>query len=185
MNHKKIQARASKKCRVCKEPFTQYRSTQIVCSINCSKTYAETLRVKRERVELKEARQRIKTKAEWAREAQNAFNQYIRARDEGAACISCGRDHQGQYHAGHYRSVGANPELRFEEHNVHKQCAPCNNHLSGNIVNYRIGLISKIGIDRVEWLEGPHEPKKYTIEDLIIIKSKYAKLTKELINQRG
>jgi len=100
------------------------------------------------------------------REAQKAFNTFIRFRDGGLNCISCLRFHSGQYHAGHYKSTGASPELRFEELNCHKQCAPCNNHLSGNIEKYRINLVKKIGIDKVEWLEGPHEPKKYTCSDL-------------------
>ena len=105
-------------------------------------------------------------KALRTREAQKAFNAFIRFRDSSLVCISCGRHHTGQYHAGHYKSVGSSPELRFEELNNNKQCAPCNNHLSGNIENYRINLVKKIGLDKVEWLEGPHEPKKYTCADL-------------------
>ena len=102
----------------------------------------------------------------WLKSAQTAFNAYIRKRDEHLPCISCQRYHTGQYHAGHYRSVGGNPELRFEPLNCHKQCMPCNSHLSGNLIDYRINLIKKIGQDKVDWLEGPHDPKRYTIEDL-------------------
>lgn len=114
------------------------------------------------------------------KEAQKAFNAYIRYRDASLCCISCGRNHNGQYHAGHYRSRGAHPELRFEELNCHKQCAPCNNHLSGNISNYRINLIEKIGADKVEWIEGPHEIIKYTCEDLKAIELKYKAKIKQL-----
>lgn len=132
------------------------------------------------RAETRKRKEQIKTKNEWAKEAQAAFNKYIRLRDAHLPCISCGRHHQGQYHAGHYRTVGANPELRFEESQVHKQCAPCNNHLSGNITNYRINLVKKIGIRAVEWIEGPHELKRYTIEELKEIKAKYTKKAREL-----
>ena len=125
-------------------------------------------------------KERIKTKSDHAKEAQQAFNAWVRERDADQPCISCGRHHQGQYHAGHYRSVGAAPELRFEPMNVHKQCAPCNNHLSGNAIEYRIGLVEKIGKDAVEWLEGPHEPARYTIEDLKEIKAKYRRKLREL-----
>lgn len=124
---------------------------------------------------------RLKPRAQWMKEAQMAFNAYIRKRDEHLPCISCGRHHQGQYHAGHYRSVGSCPELRFNELNVHKQCAPCNDHLSGNIVKYRPALIAKIGIEQVEWLEGNHEPRKYTIEDLQAIIQEYKRKVKELV----
>lgn len=113
--------------------------------------------------------------------AQAAFNAYIRGRDSNEPCISCGRYHTGQYHAGHYRSRGAHPELRFEELNCHKQCSPCNNHLSGNISNYRPALIDKIGQDKVDWVEGPHEPKKYTCAELKEIEQLYKQKLKDLV----
>lgn len=134
----------------------------------------------RAREEHKKAKERVKTRGEWLREAQAEFNKYIRLRDHGEPCISCQRHHQGQYHAGHYRTVGSSPELRFEELNVMKQCQPCNNHLSGNLVEYRKNLIKKIGLDKVEWLEGPHDPKHYTIDDIKEIKDKYKKLARDL-----
>jgi hypothetical protein len=135
---------------------------------------------RKDRLETRKALDRIKTKAQWMKEAQAAFNKWIRKRDEELPCISCGKFHQGQYHAGHYRTTKASPELRFEPDNVHKQCSVCNNYLSGNIVGYRIGLQFRIGTPRVEWLEGPHEPKKYSVEDLKLIKAHYAKLSKEM-----
>ena len=85
--------------------------------------------------------------------AQTAFNAFIRARDSKEPCISCQRHHSGQYHAGHFKTTGARSELRFNEDNCHKQCAPCNNHLSGNIEHYRPNLIKKIGRERVEALD--------------------------------
>jgi hypothetical protein len=123
--------------------------------------------------ELRKRREAIKPRAKWMREAQAAFNAWIRQRDKDLPCISCGRHHQGQWHAGHYLSTGARPELRFDERNVHKQCSACNTHLSGNLVLFRAGLIAKLGLESVEWLEGPHEPRKYTIEDLRQIRDDY------------
>ena len=119
-------------------------------------------------------------RSHWIKKAQTAFNKYVRQRDAEEPCISCGRFHNGQYHAGHYKSVGSSPELRFNELNNHKQCAPCNNHLSGNIVNYRPRLIEKIGLDKVEWLEGPHKPAKLSIDDIKAIEKKYKAKLKEL-----
>ncbi|WP_206082060.1 recombination protein NinG, partial [Pseudomonas viridiflava] len=95
-------------------------------------------------------------------------------------CVSCGRHHEGKYDAVHYRTVGSNPALRFEPMNCHRQCSPCNTQLSGNIVNYRIELVRRIGITNVEWLEGHHEPQKYTIEELKALTAKYRALTGEL-----
>lgn len=117
------------------------------------------------------------------KEAQKAFNAYIRLRDKDDPCISCGRHHEGQYHAGHYKTRGAHPELRFEELNCHKQCSACNNHLSGNIANYRPNLINKIGVDKLDWLEGPHDVIKYSCEELKEIELKYKAMKKELDNE--
>ena len=81
--------------------------------------------------------------------------------------------------AGHYRTVGAHPELRFEPDNVHKQCnRNCNKAKSGNLTEYRKNLVKKIGLKRVEYLEGPHKAKHYTIEDIKDIKKKYQQLNK-------
>lgn len=47
-------------------------------------------------------------------------------------------------------------------------------------MNYRVSLLQRIGVEVVEWLEGPHEPKRYTIEDLKAIKAEYREKTREL-----
>lgn len=175
-----------KKCKNCKSEFKPVRSLQSVCGIECAKLMAEKKRINSAKVvkkaqnrELKAAKERIKSRGDYAKDAQIAFNAYIRARDDGKPCISCG-SHTGKKNAGHYRSVGSCPELRFEESQVHLQCEKCNSYLSGNLINYRIELIKRIGLDKVEYLEGPHEPKKYTIQDLKDIKSLYKQKLKEL-----
>lgn len=178
-----------KKCRVesCRTLFVPARMGQAVCSPACAiidapknQYMARKAIAQVERKELRDAKERVKTKGQYMREAQTAFNAWVRERDANLPCISCGRSHAGQYHAGHYLSVGANPELRFEPLNVHKQCAPCNNHLSGNLVNYRISLPQRIGQEKVDWLEGPHEPKRYTIDDFKAIKAEYREKLKVL-----
>ena len=169
-----------KTCKICKVKFTPTRPLQSVCSPNCAYTHAKAVRVKTERKETREAKVRLKSKSEWLKEAQTVFNQYIRLRDKDLPCISCQRFHTGQYHAGHYLTTGAHPELRFDEVNVHKQCSACNNYLSGNIVEYRINLINKIGIDAVNYLESKHQPKHYTIEDIKTLKAIYREKVKTL-----
>jgi hypothetical protein len=178
-----------KTCRVetCGASFVPMRLGQAVCSQACAIVDAPKNQVRarkaidqRERREIKVRKEKLKSRADHMREVQAVFNEWIRLRDAALPCVSCGRFHEGQYHAGHYRTVGANPELRFEPLNVWKQCAPCNNHKSGDIVNYRIELVKRIGAEKVEWLEGPHEPQRYTIEQLKAIKAEYRALTREL-----
>ena len=178
-----------KKCRVatCRASFVPSRMGQAVCSPACAMIDAPRHEPKARkalaeigRKELRAAKVKIKTRAQHMKEAQTAFNAWIRERDVGLPCVSCGRYHNGQWHAGHYRTVGGNPELRFEPLNVWRQCAPCNNHKSGDIVNYRLELVRRIGADKVDWLEGPHEPQRYTIEQLQAIKAEYRAKTREL-----
>ena len=83
---------------------------------------------------------------------QVLFNTWIRKRDLGKPCISCGGSLGSKYDAGHFFSCGAYPNLRFNEDNVHAQCVQCNQHLHGNIVEYSKGLIMRIGQERVDKL---------------------------------
>ena len=114
------------------------------------------------------------------KEAQKAFNAYIRKRDEIEPCISCQRYHNGQYHAGHFKTTAARPDLRFNEDNCHKQCAPCNNHLSGNIGEYIVNLLDKIGKARFDALTQV-KTVKYSCEELKRIELKYKKLLSEYV----
>lgn len=149
-----------------------------------NKTKGKAVLQKEARAVRRAAKERIKTRSEWLKEAQVACNKYIRTRDKDLPCISCGKHHQGQNDAGHYRSAGGNPELRFDELNIHKQCGPCNRHLSGNLIDYRINLIKRIGQDNVDYLEGPHKPKKYTIEEIKAIKHIFKQKIKILENNK-
>ena len=179
-----------KRCPCCRVMFVRTRDTQAVCGeIECAIAHSKSEKGQATarkalselgRKELRASKDRIKTKGQYMREAQAAFNAWVRARDASQPCISCGRHHDGKYDAGHYRTVGSNPALRFEPLNCHKQCVPCNQHKSGDIVNYRISLVLRIGQDKVDWLEGPHEPQRYTIDDLKAIRADYKARLKQL-----
>lgn len=182
----KVTPAKPRKCKHCRAKFVPDRPFIVWCSPECGAELAKAkiahqnaLRAKKDRKEYKDAKERIKTRGDYAKEAQVAFNAYIRARDEGKPCISCG-SHTGKKNAGHYRSVGSCPELRFEPLNVHLQCEKCNSYLSGNLILYRIQLLARIGIAGVEYLEGPHQPKKYSIDDLKEIKAMYKAKLKDI-----
>jgi len=55
---------------------------------------------------------------------------------------------------------------------------------SGNVVEYRINLVQKIGQDKIDWLEGPHDPKHYTRDELAEIKRTYSRMARELKRAR-
>ncbi|CAM3350873.1 Bacteriophage Lambda NinG protein [Pseudomonas gessardii] len=172
----------------CRASFVPQRLGQAVCSPKCALATVEVQKAKEKkslaqagRRDIKVRKEKLKSRADHLKDTQHAFNAWIRARDAGQPCISCGTTADVQYCAGHYRTTAASPELRFEPLNVHLQCnRNCNMGKSGNLLGYRPGLIEKIGIHAVEWLEGPHEPKKYTVEQLKAMTAEYRAKTREL-----
>ena len=170
-----------KTCKACKVKFEPKRPMQSCCDIPCAITHANNLKAKKQRSDYKEGKKKLKTKSDYAKEAQISINRYRREFTRHLGCISCGT-HQGQMQGGHFRSVGGHGELRYVEENIWCQCSRCNERLSGNLLEYRKRLITLIGVEKVEWLEGKHEIPHHTIDDLISIKKKYDKLFKELNN---
>ncbi|QIW88991.1 hypothetical protein phiV208_57 [Vibrio phage phiV208] len=147
-----------------------------------------------QRTELNKRKQKLKSINEYASEAQSAVNSYIRARDHKKPCISCGCDKvsvyggyrgAGGWDAGHYRSRGAAAHLRFNLLNIHKQCVKCNRDKSGNVVDYRINLIKRIGVDLVEKLESDNEPKKFDVDYLNRVKRIFNKRSRWYKKRRG
>ncbi len=160
------------KCKVCEKLFFKRTSLHKICSPQCALSVIAPQSRQKVGLIAPSKKTTVKDKSYYTKKLQVIFNKYIRLRDHPDPCISCGK-HRTKYHAGHYLSVGGHSELRFECLNVHKQCVYCNLFLSGNLLNYRNRLINKIGIDKVEWLESKHEPKKYSISDLIDMISLY------------
>lgn len=181
-----------KKCKVCPNRFVPSQGFQTWCSPACALVILKAKQAKEskvkaqaERKEHRERKEKLKGRGDYLRDAQRAFNEFIRWRDRvaGHACISSGRplDWSGnQTDAGHYRSTGSAPHLRFDERNCHAQSKQDNRYLSGNAVDYRIGLIHRIGLEAVEELEADQEPRRYTIDDLKAITAKYRAKTREL-----
>ncbi|WP_245828629.1 recombination protein NinG [Solemya elarraichensis gill symbiont] len=161
-------------CKVCRTKFdNQVNPQQIVCSPKCGIAYVRQAKEKEWRKEKKRRLEKIKTRSEYLAETQKAFNAYIRFRDAGQGCISCGNKAAVQYHAGHYRTVKAVSALRFDEDNVHMQCSQCNCHDSGNICEYRIRLRRKIGDWRLERIENDRRTLNCTKEEVIEIRDFY------------
>lgn len=181
-----------KKCKGCGSLFQPVRPLQVACSPMCGlqvgRAKQEKAKVKAKKEERKAdkvKRERLKTLPQLLKEAQQVFNGFIKERDRlaGHPCASSGRplDWSGnQVDAGHLRSVGAASHLRFNEDNVHAQSKHDNLWKSGNAVEYRMRLIERIGLSRVEALESNNVPHKWQREEVIAIKEEYAKKLKAL-----
>jgi len=166
-----------KKCRACGEQFKPFNSLAKACGIQCALTLGREATAKKAKAEFK-ASDTTHLKAL----AQKVFNSYIRLRDEDEGCISCdkSKDWHGQWHAGHYLTVGARPQLRFNELQVWRQCSQCNLYLSGNLAQYRLKLIGRIGLEAVEVLEADTSSAKFRAEDYSRVITEYRLKIKQL-----
>lgn len=181
-----------KRCKVCRQPFEPRQPMAVVCSLECAKSLAASIRGKAEKQEAikqrkldRERKGKLKTRRDWEKEAQVAFNAYIRARDADKPCVCCGLPLSagavgGGYDCGHYRSTGSAPHMRFIEDNAHGQRKQCNRWGAGRAVDYRLGLIERIGLARVEAIEVDQTPRKYTADELKAIRDKYRAKARKL-----
>lgn len=177
-----------KRCRICKVEFLPRSPMAVVCGVQCSLEHAKKVAALKKAKQQRQERQDTKAKLlalepleYFLKKAERACNAYIRARDAGQGCISCGRHDADVWNAGHFISVGANRTLRFDEDNIHLQCArPCNKDKGGNIHEYRKGLLKKIGPERLARLDGWHEPVKMTREKAQEIERYYKDKLKQL-----
>lgn len=180
------------KNKLCKKKFTPVKFAQCVCDWSCAIEYnlqnkAKEGAIKRkiERAERVKKLSALKSINDLIKEAQTAFNAFIRERDKNELCICCdkpyGTNHLGgDFDCGHFRSRGAAGHLRFNEDNAFGQRKYCNTYLSGNVQGMRAGMIKRIGIERVDAVENNNEVHKWTKEELIAIKNEYKLKLKQL-----
>ena len=171
------------KCKNCKDEFQPKQFNRKYCTKDeCNDLHFEFLKAqmfKRVNKEKKEKKKKLETVQDLLKSTQKVYNSWIRKRDEGQPCISCKNPTPKKVNAGHYIASGKSKLLTFNEDNVHLQCEYCNTHLHGNLLDYRINLIEKIGIEKVEYLEeNRHITKKYLRSELLAITEKYKKLLK-------
>jgi hypothetical protein len=184
-------------CKACKAKFETFAPSFVNwCSPECGavlaqkKLDAQRVKIAKEsRIATRIAKAALKTRSDWMKEAQAAFNAFVRERDRqaGFPCISSGRplDWTGNnVDAGHYRSRGSAPHLRFDERNCHAQSKQDNRYGAGRAVDYRIGLIARIGLEAVEALEADNKPRKWTIDELKAIKATYKAKLRALLAER-
>ena len=171
-----------KSCKKCGEIFTPYRTTDKHCYI-CTKTeqaLKNLAKMKRDKV--KKQKEDLLTVSDYLKLAQQVFNKWVRLRDADQGCISCGNPLGSKYDAGHFWSAGGHSSVRFNENNVHAQCVSCNQHKHGNLIIYRDGLLSKIGLTKYEQLEKlAHSTRRYTKEELKELIALYKKKIKDSV----
>jgi hypothetical protein len=178
-----------KTCAQCGTQFRPFSSTSRVCSPICASKWVRASN-RLEREQFKARKEAVATIKQLIAKTQTAFNAYIRARDAGKNCICCGQPFEpmkpgGSVDAGHWRSRGAAPQLRFDEANVHAQRKNCNRPGGAKAGPFRAGMIERVGIAEVERLEADNTVRKWTRTELIAIRAQYVEKLKELKRSRG
>jgi len=177
-----------KKCKYCKEEYFPKTTLQKCCyNYECIKQAVKDAELKTWNKKKTKLKKDLMTTSDWLKIAQQTFNKFIRERDKGQMCISCGqRLREGNIDAGHLWSAGGHSNVRFNEFNVNAQCSrPCNKDKSGDINNYRLGFIERYGVDKLNELDLIAKiEKKYTVEELQLLIKEYKEKTTLLNKNR-
>lgn len=167
--------RKPKTCPICSEPYLPYNSLQPVCTkYECIKKYNSEKEIKKR---YKAAKVATKVLPSLKQAAKQVFQKWVRLRDAELACVSCGQT-EAKWDASHLFSAEHYAGYIFHPDNVHKSCSYCNQHLYGNLLEYRERLVKRIGLDRVKWLEDnkdKYRVYKYAREDYEQIIKTYKK----------
>jgi len=169
------------RCKNCKEKFEPVRFNQKYClKDECIRVFVEEAKSKAWKKTKAKMKNDLLTIQDYIKLAQQTFNKYINLRDKKLPCISCGKPITGRVNASHYFNANNHWNVRFNEFNVHSSCITCNQYLSGNLIEYRKGLINKIGEEQLTLLElEANKTRKFTIEELKEIINTYKKKIKQ------
>lgn len=176
-------------CKICKIKFTPNKN--MFCpptcnSYKCMTEYAMKHLSNKKKLKAKESRAALKKFNDsdinvLKRRAIYTFNKFIRLRDNKKTCVSCGIEvKENMAHASHFKPANTYSYLRFDESNVHKSCSKCNVFLSGNLNEYRIRIVDRIGEKELIRLDKPNQFKKWTAEEYNNIIDTYKQKIKQL-----
>ena len=170
------------RCKSCKEKFEPKTFLQKYClKEECLRVFVADVKEKTWKKTKAKAKLDLMTLSDYLKLAQQVFNKWINLRDKGKPCISCDKPITGRVNASHFWNANNHYNVRFNEDNVHSSCITCNQFLSGNLLEYRTRLISKIGEQRFNILESESKKtRKFTKEELQQLIKEYKNKIKEI-----
>lgn len=160
---------------------------QAVCGYRCAAKVPKIER-KAEKAKDRASKEAQKTLPTLRKEAQKAFNEFIRLRDADKPCFCCGQWRSGgneplrggTWDAGHFRGRGATIELAFDETNVHRQLKSCN-AWDWDRVYAEAEILRRIGPEAMERLKGPHPMPHFSRDDMRRIRDTYRAKAREML----
>ena len=168
------------RCKNCKEKFEPVRFNAKYClKDECIKAFVAETKEKTWKQTKTRMKADLETVQDLVKAAQIVFNKFIRMRDKDELCISC-KQVPKKVNAGHFYNANNHWNVRFDEDNVHLQCERCNSYLSGNLIEYRQHLLTKIGAERFNQLEAKARvTRKFTKDELKEIIKTYKQKIKD------
>lgn len=176
----------------CGEMFTPARQMQKACGPRCASLMVEHMKARTAEKAAREDRKQTRAQLEalkgvqtLKKEAQEAFNRYVRLRDAGKGCFVCGvtlvlGGVGGGFDAGHIRSRSNADNLRFDERNVHGQCKSCNAAGATKDHEMRAAADRLLGPEVAAELYADNKPIKWQRDQLREIRDTYRRKAKEL-----
>jgi hypothetical protein len=187
------------KCK-CGNEYEKYTTLQTVC-YQCAIEKGRKL-IKKEqnaaakiaKKEMRANKDRVKSSRKWASETQEIFNKmrrleellWFKERNIEPYCISCQKSLGGdQWCCGHFKTRKARPDLSFDRRNTYLQHnMRCNQNLSGDIENYKLGLVYRFGYDEakeiMDYCEVVNKAQKRTPDDWKAMKKEFRARIKEV-----
>lgn len=116
---------------------------------------------------------------------RNSVHLFIRTRDIGKPCISCGTGWHSEFQAGHLYKAELYSNLKFEIRNINGQCKQCNLRKDGNESGYRVGVIQRFGKEHLDYLDSKAQSYKkndyhWDRDELLEIRALAQMMLKEL-----
>jgi len=171
-------------CKSCKEKFEPtYSSVQMTCSVSCAIDLTNANSKKKWKKDKLKRKKELMTLQDHIKITQVTFNKFIRLNDKklNNPCMSCRKPLEKKYDAGHFYNANNHWNLRFDERNVYSQCVYCNQHLHGNLLEYRKQLEFYYGITFLNELEKDSNiTRKFTIDEVKEINDIYKDKIKKI-----
>ena len=171
------------KCKNCKDKFEAIHFNQKYCSKpECMEVWIAKAKATQWKAKKRRMKAELKTTSDYVKEAQKWTNRFVRLRDKDKGCISCGEKFTGKFDAGHFFAA-TKSSTRFDLRNISGQCVLCNQHKHGNLYQYHLRLVSKIGLKEFDDLEKKSNIiKKWQKDELKEIIKLYKQKCKEIEN---
>jgi len=177
-----------RKCVICGESFMpQFTSLQKACSMAHAIEYTK-LREAAKKAQLNNLRNEkidLETLSKALDNTRIIVNKFIRMRDKGKNCISCGFPLKGVYDAGHVFSVKQHSGIRFYEPNIFGQCMQCNRYNEGEHVKAKLNAKERLTVNEYDNLEKRAKialriPHTWTRTELKEIRKEFSNKIKQL-----